>query len=727
MTVCGRNGCPGTIGRSGFCGTCGFPPQDTTAEPPPADDPPVLLPGRVTSTIATRAQQTTGQGTGDVGVPLPEVELPDLDGLVLADPTVPPEDRFCGKQGCGARVGRSIGGGSAPLEGHCAECGSRFSFRPKLKPGDVVAGRYEVRGCVARGGLGFVYLGNDVRLGVPVAIKGLIDTNNTAATRLAENESQVLIALEHQNIVRIFDVVTHEDARYIVMEFVNGLSLRELLVREDRLLVEHVVGYGREILTALSYLHNQDLLYCDMKPDNVIHGDRRVKLIDFGAIRRVGDHDSVLVGTDRYQVGPEEIAHHGLTVRSDIHTVGVTLGDLFAASDGARAGGHHPAAFGIESFRHVLARATAPYERRYASADEMLVQLDGVLNEIRGLREGKSFPMFSTLFAEPTVLLDAGLGHAPPLARWTGEQTTLDTRPTPHEIATALPAPREDPGDERISFLRTVRAPDAARLLRKLDGTSSVEVEFRRCRALLELSRIDEARQAVAEAARLLADKAAHDWRVQWHHGLVALADGRTDAARTHFDRVYRDLPGEETPKLALGFCAEHLDAADPAPYYRALWVNHNQVNAAFGLARAALARGDRAAAFAVLDEVPASSRHDEAARIAGIRVLSEPLPSASGVSLPSEDDLTEAAGLLAKLRLDRVREARLTAVLLETALSRMEAGFAPGAVLDDPTERCLRSRLEETLRALATWAPRAAEHGVLTDLANRHRPVTWF
>jgi serine/threonine-protein kinase PknG len=766
VTACPREACTGALGRQGYCRKCGFAPPDPAdptdltnlTEPADTDRPTTVSPSaptdtRVTTTVVTQAPQTTG----DDEVPLPVVRLPDRSERLLSRPTVPEEDRFCGKRGCGKPVGRRVAGQPALDEGFCPYCGSPFSFVPRLRPGDRVADRYDVEGCIARGGQGFVYLATDDRLHRHVALKGLIDVNNTAAIRLAENESEVLVALEHPNVVRIFDVVTHGDSRYIVMEYVHGLSLREVKKRgraildaaEGRLLTEHVVVYGRKILTALAYLHDQDLLYCDMKPDNVIHGEQqRIKVIDFGGIRRIDDHESPRVGTKHYQAPEEELRRYGLTVRSDVHTVGETLRELFKAGDGALPGAENgPIAFGIRSFRHVLARATAPYEQRFASAREMLVQLDGVLNEILSLRDRRPRPAVSTLFAEPTVLLDAGLGRPPPLEHWTaGVELSPGARPSPPDIALGLPVPREDPHDPEIAFLRTVRAPDAGRLLKKLERTpSSAEVEFRRLRALLEQSAVndaekrrsalDDAEKRLAAAKRALAGRAEHDWRVSWHDGLIALARGKARTAAEHFEAVYRDIPGEETPKLALGLCAEHTEA-DPKPFYDALWVpqepdddvqweHRGPVNAAFGLARVALARGDRAAAVRGLDEVPESSRHDEAARIAGIRVLAGKLPGAA----PSERRLHEADERLSgmKQQLGEAATIRLRALLLQTALE-CHGELAEPLCDAEPTRKGLRAGLSAALRDLAWRAPGSRHaHDVLTDLANATRPASWI
>ncbi|OXM60879.1 serine/threonine-protein kinase [Amycolatopsis vastitatis] len=726
MTACPREACTGTIGRTGYCVQCGFKPPEP-GEPDGAE--PTTPVDRPADTVVTDDRQ----GTDGEAWP-PVIPVPRPAGEVTDRPEVPETERFCGKLGCGMPVGRSLPGQPGTEEGFCPYCGSRFSFVPRLRPGDRVAGRYEVEGCIGHGGLGFVYRATDDRLHRPVALKGLIDVNNTAAVRIAENESEVLVALEHPNIVRIFDVVTHDDCRYIVMEYVAGLSLREVKNRgrallapeESRLLTEHVVDYGREILTALAYLHDQGLLYCDMKPDNVIRGEQRIKLIDFGGIRRIDDHESPWVGTRLYQAPDQELRRHGLTVRSDVHTVGKTLRELFGASDGALPGARSgPIAFGIRSLRHVLDRATAPYEQRFATAREMLVQLDGVLNEIRSLRDREPRPVVSTLFSEPAVLLDAGLGGPPPLEHWTaGVGLSLGARPSPRDIALGLPVPREDPHDPQTAFLHTVRAPDAGRLLKKLErADSSVEVEFRRLRALLELSEVDQAGERLTAAERRLADRAGHDWRFHWHRGLIALAGGDVGTAAENFEAVYRDIPGEETPKLALGLCAEHT-GEDPEPFYDALWVHRGQVNAAFGLARVALARGDRDRAVSLLDEVPEFSRHDEAARIAGVRVLAGRLPNGA---TPSEDELRKADERRSGMELGEAAGLRLRALLLQTAID-VHGELEKPLCGVEPTRKGLRAGLSEALRGLAWLAPGSRHaHEVLTDLANATRPASWI
>ena len=123
------------------------------------------------------------------------------------------------------------------VEGYCPNCGSRFSFAPKLQPGELVAGQYEVLGCLAHGGLGWIYLAMDHHLGKRwVVLKGLLNTGDASAQEAAVAERRFLAEVEHPNIVDIYNFVQHADRRtgesagYIVMEYVGGKSLKQILL-----------------------------------------------------------------------------------------------------------------------------------------------------------------------------------------------------------------------------------------------------------------------------------------------------------------------------------------------------------------------------------------------------------------------------------------------------------------------------------------------------------------
>ena len=158
-------------------------------------------------TAATRAP-VRQLGGGLVEIP----RVPDIDPLeaLMTNPVVPESKRFCWN--CGRPVGRSGKEGKAQSEGWCPYCGSPYSFLPQLNPGDIVAGQYEVKGCIAHGGLGWVYLAVDHNVNDrPVVLKGLVHSGDAEAQAIAMAERQFLAEVVHPPIVQIFNFVEHND------------------------------------------------------------------------------------------------------------------------------------------------------------------------------------------------------------------------------------------------------------------------------------------------------------------------------------------------------------------------------------------------------------------------------------------------------------------------------------------------------------------------------------
>jgi serine/threonine-protein kinase PknG len=777
VTPCNRPGCAGTVDETGFCDECFRLPVRTTPDPLAGDGnapasaatPPPPPASSHPTPDSSGASRPTGSGQwwgGDL-VSLPCVEVPDPAGVVLTDPHVPEGRRFCrscAKNGLRVKIGRSRADQPARTEGWCPRCGAQYSFSPKLAAGAVVSDRYEVVGCLAHGGVGWVYLACDRNLdGKYRALKGLINTSDTDAVESAVAERRFLTMVDHPNIVRIFDFVTHPDpsgglAGYIVMDYVGGWSLQEAIARsyrgDDPLSIEDVILYGLEVLAALDYLHGSELLYCDLKPDNVIRSGCGIKLIDLGAVRAFDAPPGKEWGTSGFQVSGDEIRGRGVSVASDLHTVGRTLRALFEASpDSTVSDGTSPIAVGVASFWRLVRRAAhGEPERRFSTAAETADQLRGVLREVLSLRDGKPRSEPSTMFQHTPALLDAGLGAVPALDRWTSAGTAdaadgrcevlADGRPSPASVAAGLPVPHVDRNDPAADFLVTVSATDPRQLIRELAAfpQPSDEIELWRCRAHVALSDFGGAAEDIATAAKL----APYDWRVSWHRGLLALAQGKVGDAEREFEHAYAALPGEAAPKLALGYCAEQLGKrTDADRYYRAVWTDRSQVSAAFGLVRGCVARNDRASAVATLDQVPPVSRHRDAAMIAAVRVCAGRLPVAAEPAggIPTRTDLDEAVRRLRQLDLDGGQphgesRDRLTAAVRQAALDWIgqvgpaEIGRdAPGEdddVLGSPlTEQRLRFRLERSFRELARQADTKVDHAVLVDLANTVRPRT--
>lgn len=718
------------------------------------------------------ASGSSGRGRLGAGlVVVPQVPRPDPRAMVLDNPEVPERKRYCSRSDCGAPVGRARGERPGRTEGFCTKCGHPYSFVPKLRAGDIVHGQYEVAGCLAHGGLGWIYLAVDRAVSDRwVVLKGLLDTGDQDAMAAAISERRFLAEIEHAGIVRIYNFVEHLDQRtgsldgYIVMEYVGGKSLKEIANarrtpdgRRDPLPVEQACAYGIEALEALGHLHSRNLLYCDFKVDNAIQTEDQLKLIDMGAVRRMDDEESAIYGTVGYQA--PEVADVGPSAASDLYTVGRTLavltfdfqGYTTVYADSLPDPDTIEVFHRYESFYRFLVRATDPDPaRRFASAQEMADQLTGVLREVVSLSTGQARPALSTLFGPEVRVTDTELFPA-----LDGEVSRLGARALPGPghppalppslvrpvdtpaAALALPVPLVDPNDPDAGFLAGLSASAPGELIAALEAApgQGVETRLRRVRARLENG---DREAALATLARLDGER-PDDWRVVWYRGVAALVTGDFESAALSFDAIYDAFPGEAAPKLALGLCAEVLGQLDnAAEYYRLVWATDPSfVSAAFGLARVRLASGDRAGAVRTLESVPESSIHYTAARVAAVRARLRRRTAAAG-DVPFLDDLTAAAGQVEALDaygLDPARRERLSAEVLGCALdwilSRGQDTARPvtggrvllGSGLD---ERGLRFGLERAYRTLARLAPGGEERINLVERANRYRPRTW-
>ncbi|MFF0969575.1 tetratricopeptide repeat protein [Streptomyces sp. NPDC003703] len=461
----------GTVGGgNGSAASGGSRPSGRTSSQ--SSRSPRSVSGRLTRSVSGRSTsrsvsvRSSGSAAGSSGrarlgaglVQVPQVPRPDPRSMVLENPEVPERKRFCSRADCGAPVGRARGERPGRTEGFCTKCGHPYSFVPKLRAGDIVHGQYEVAGCLAHGGLGWIYLAVDRAVADRwVVLKGLLDTGDQDAMAAAISERRFLAEIEHANIVRIYNFVEHLDQRtgsldgYIVMEYVGGKSLKEIANarrtpdgRRDPLPVEQACAYGIEALEALGHLHSRNLLYCDFKVDNAIQTEDELKLIDMGAVRRADDDESAIYGTVGYQA--PEVAETGPSVASDLYTVGRTLAVLtfdFQGYTNTYADSlPDPDTIEVfrryESFYRLLVRATDPDPaRRFASAQEMAEQLTGVLREVVSLQTGRARPALSTLFGPETRVTDTEL--FPPLD---GDVSRLGARaPVGRGRGRAAPAP----------------------------------------------------------------------------------------------------------------------------------------------------------------------------------------------------------------------------------------------------------------------------------------------
>jgi serine/threonine-protein kinase PknG len=421
-------------------------------------------------------------------------------------------------------------------------------------------------------------------------------------------------------------------------------------------------------------------------------------------------------------------------VESDLYTVGRALAVLtfeFRGYQGEykyRLPDNVPLLDQYESFRRLLLRVTDPDPaRRFGSAGEMVDQLTGVLREVVALERAEPRPAYSRVFSPElrAVGTEGGTGA-----------------PAGADVVASLPVPQVDGTDPAAGYLATLGALEAeqraAALFSAVAGDAGVPkdvAESSETWLALARARIDAGDLAgAAETLRELAAGDPGDWRIAWHDGLRELAVGHAARAAAAFDAVYSELPGELAPKLALALAAEAAgDVARADRYYRLVWTTDlSYVTAAFGLARTRLASGDRSAAIGALARVPGTSSYFVAAQTAAVRML----VSASAGPGGSEDDLRQAAELLARLALDETTRHQLTVEVLTAALaltsaaasgpaSRPGSGGAPilGCQL---TQRSLRFGLESNYRALARLTSEETRRIQLVDMANSVRPRTW-
>lgn len=200
--------------------------------------------------------------------------------------------------------------------------------------GRVFDDRYEVIRPLGTGGMAEVYLAHDRHLGRDVALK-VLSTRYASDQQFIERfrrEASSAAGLSHPNIVQIYDRGEAEGTYYIAMEYLEGLSLKDLIVRHAPLSAQHVVSLGTQILEALRYAHRKDIVHRDIKPQNIIVDDEgRLKVTDFG-IARAGSASTMteagsILGTAQY-LSPEQAMGGLVEAASDLYSLGVVMYEM---------------------------------------------------------------------------------------------------------------------------------------------------------------------------------------------------------------------------------------------------------------------------------------------------------------------------------------------------------------------------------------------------------------
>lgn len=191
-------------------------------------------------------------------------------------------------------------------------------------------GSYRIIEKIAFGGMGVVYKGIHTKLEQFVAIKVLspqFSSNQNMKSRFL-SEAKIQAQLSHPNVVNIMNYIEEDEETYLIMEYIDGETLEDLLQRRNRLSIEEAIGISKGILSALNYMHSKGLAHRDIKPSNIMFNKGGVvKVTDFGITKIIGDDKNTksgLVGSYTY-MSPEQILGEEVGIESDIYSFGITL------------------------------------------------------------------------------------------------------------------------------------------------------------------------------------------------------------------------------------------------------------------------------------------------------------------------------------------------------------------------------------------------------------------
>ncbi|MCI7513537.1 Stk1 family PASTA domain-containing Ser/Thr kinase [Schaalia hyovaginalis] len=310
--------------------------------------------------------------------------------------------------------------------------------------GRRLAGRYEIRSLIGRGGMAEVHLGFDTRLSRIVAIKMLRSdlARDSVFQARFRREAQSAASLNHPNIVAVYDtgeeMALGPDGRgisvpYIVMEYVEGHTVKDLLSDGTPVPINEAVSIVSGVLSALEYSHSQHLVHRDIKPGNImLTADGKVKVMDFGIARALSDSQATMtqtnavVGTAQY-LSPEQARGEQVDARSDLYSTGVVLFELLTGrppftGDSAVA----------VAYQHVQQLAPTPS----AITPDVPEPLDRVVLKALAKNREDRYSSAGSMLADLMRATRGGRVNAPETAVWADTRTM----PAPAEQTATLPA-----------------------------------------------------------------------------------------------------------------------------------------------------------------------------------------------------------------------------------------------------------------------------------------------
>lgn len=203
--------------------------------------------------------------------------------------------------------------------------------------GRKLDGRYLIESLIGVGGMANVYKGRDIRTGNEIAVKVLKEEflGNEELVRRFKNESKAISILDHPNIVKVYDVSVTDQLQYIVMEYIDGITLKEYLKQRGGALTwKEVVHFATQVLSALEHAHSKGIVHRDVKPQNImLQADGSIKMMDFGIARFSRAQSQTIsdkaIGSVHY-ISPEQAKGDHTDARTDIYSVGVMLYEMLS-------------------------------------------------------------------------------------------------------------------------------------------------------------------------------------------------------------------------------------------------------------------------------------------------------------------------------------------------------------------------------------------------------------
>ena len=269
----------------------------------------------------------------------------------------------------------------------------------------IICNRYKILDHLGTGGMATVWLGYDTILDRQVAIKTFkIDANDEDAVKRFNREAKAVTSLSHPNIVSIYDVENEGEFYYLILEYVEGMTLKDYMIKNPRIPIETIIHIAKQIAAGFSHAHQNGIIHRDIKPQNILMNDNLTcKITDFGIARAYGDttltQTNQMLGTV-YYLSPEQARGNVATAQSDIYSLGILIFEMITGQIPFK--GESAVAIALkhlqeelpdidkyrenvpQSVKNIVLQATMknPNER-YISSKELFEDLSTVLNPER--------------------------------------------------------------------------------------------------------------------------------------------------------------------------------------------------------------------------------------------------------------------------------------------------------------------------------------------------------